>query len=94
MIFLNIVWRCYLLVDFQGESKILRHLNQLVLLVIVDPVHFYRLHLDIVYLRLKLVCKESELCAFVFDNIFLPRVIFIFIKNTPNLRAIHENREI
>ena len=85
------VWRYYLLVDFLSESQILKDLNQLVLLVVIDQVHFYRLQLGIVYLPLRLVCKEK--CVF-FDNIFLLRVIVLFIINTPNLRTIHEDREV
>ena len=48
--------------DFQGESKILRHLNQQALLVVVNPVHFYRLHLGIAYLRLKVAEHSFRAC--------------------------------
>ena len=60
LIILSLVWRYYLLVEFLSESKILKHLNQLALLVEIDQVHFYKLRLGIVYLRLKLVCKEKN----------------------------------
>ena len=60
LIILSLVWRYYLLVEFLSESKILKHLNQLALLVEIDQVHFYRLRLGIVYLRLKPVCKEKN----------------------------------